>query len=314
MGERREVALGVEGGGTAGSGGGDGLAVGVVDHVARTEDTGEVGPGGGRVDAEVALVVELQLALEELRARVVAHGDEQPGDGQLAELAGDGVAQRQPVELGVAVDLGDLAVPGEADLRVGEGTVLHGLAGTQAVAAVHDRDRLGEARQEGGLLHRGVATADHDDVLVAEEEAVTGGAPGDAAPGELVLAGQAQLAVLRSGGDDDGLGPVDLALGVGDGLDVAGEVDRDHVVRDQLGAEALRLAAHVVHELGAHDAFLEPGEVLHLGGVHQRTTSGHRALEHQRAQRSTCRVERGCVPGRAGADDDHVTDVAHCIS
>ena len=70
--EGGEEALGVEGGGAAGAGGGDRLAVGVVDDVAGAEDTGEVGPGGGGVDLQVALVVQVELALEELGARVVA--------------------------------------------------------------------------------------------------------------------------------------------------------------------------------------------------------------------------------------------------
>ncbi len=71
---------------------------------------------------------------------------------------------------------------------------------------------------------------------------------------------------------------------VRDGLDLARQVYRDDVVRDQLGhkKEALGLGAHVVHELGAHDAVLETGEVLHLGGVHQRTTGGDGAFEDRR--------------------------------
>ena len=42
--ERGEEALGVEGGGAAGAGRGDRLAVGVVDDVAGAEDAGQVGP------------------------------------------------------------------------------------------------------------------------------------------------------------------------------------------------------------------------------------------------------------------------------
>ena len=53
-----EVAFGVDGGLAAGGGGGDGLAVGVVDHVAGAEHAVEVGAGGGGVDLEVALGVE----------------------------------------------------------------------------------------------------------------------------------------------------------------------------------------------------------------------------------------------------------------
>lgn len=60
-----------------------------------------------------------------------------------------------------------------------------------------------------------------------------------------------------------------VAGGVGDRLDVAGEVHGDDIVGDELGAEALGLGAHVVHELRAHDPVLEAREVLHVGGVHQ---------------------------------------------
>ena len=52
-----------------------------------------------------------------------------------------------------------------------------------------------------GLVHIPVslhtATADHGDVLVPEEEAVTGGAPGAAASAESLFGGQAQLAVVH---------------------------------------------------------------------------------------------------------------------
>ena len=83
--EGGEEALGVESGGAAGAGRGDGLAVGVVDDVTGAEDTGQVGPGRGRLDLQVALVVQVELALEELRARVVADRDEQAGDRQVGE-------------------------------------------------------------------------------------------------------------------------------------------------------------------------------------------------------------------------------------
>ena len=81
--ERGEVALGVERGGATGAGGGDRLAVVVVDEVAAGEDAGEVGAGRGVVDEHVALVVEVDLAVQQLRARVVADRDEQPGRVEL---------------------------------------------------------------------------------------------------------------------------------------------------------------------------------------------------------------------------------------
>ena len=60
---------------------------------------------------------------------------------------------------------------------------------------------------------------------------------------------------------------------------------------------------------GAHDAVAEAGEVLDLGGVHQGTTGGDRALEHQGLEVRTRGVDGSRPPGRTGADDDDVADV-----
>jgi hypothetical protein len=48
---------------------------------------------------------------------------------------------------------------------------------------------------------------------------------------------------------------------------LGGQVDLGDVPGDQLGAEALGLGAHVVHELRALHALGEAGEVLDLGRV-----------------------------------------------
>ena len=158
-------------------------------------------------------------------------------------------------------------------------------------------DLAGEAGEEGRLLQRAVAAADHDDLLVAEEEAVAGRAPGHAAAGEPVLAGDAQRPVRRAHGQHDGAGAV-RRLPHLDDLDLAGQVDLGRVVGDELGAEALGLLAQVVHELGPHDAVREAGVVLDVGGVHERAAGGHRALEHQRSEPGAGQVDGGGVAGR----------------
>ena len=240
----------------------------------------------------------------------MADRDEQAGGVEVAGLAGDGVAQRDRLEAVGAVDGVDRGVPDDVELGVGEGALLHDLGGAQLVAA-HDQGDLGaEARQERRLLDRGVATTDDRDVLVAEEEAVTRGAPRDATARQGVLVGQVELAVARAGGQDHR--PRGVGVGGGlDDLDLAGEVDLDHVVGDDLGAEALGLRAHLVHQGRAHDAVAEAGEVLDLGGVHQRAAGGHRTLEDQRLQAGAGGVDRGGVARGAGADDDHVAGLGH---
>ena len=58
--ERCEIAFDVQSRSTSGAGGGDGLAVGVVDDVAAGEDAGDVGAGRAALDFDVSGVVEVQ--------------------------------------------------------------------------------------------------------------------------------------------------------------------------------------------------------------------------------------------------------------
>ncbi len=146
------------------------------------------------------------------------------------------------------------------DLVVGEGPLDHDLGGPQLVASVHDRHGAGELGEEGGLLHGRVAASDDRDVLVAEEEAVARGAPAHAVTGEALLVGQTQLAVGRAHREDHGVGRVGVASESVTVLTGPVRSTALTVVRDQLGAEALGLGAHVLHELGAHDPVTETGE------------------------------------------------------
>src|SRR3954470_2610979 len=66
-----EPALGVDRRGGTGAGRRDGLPVDVVDDVATGEDAVHAGAGGRVVHHHVALVVQLQLAGEQLAARIV---------------------------------------------------------------------------------------------------------------------------------------------------------------------------------------------------------------------------------------------------
>ena len=95
-----------------------------------------------------------------------------------------------------------------------------------------------------GLLHRRVAAADDDHLLVAEERRVADRAVADAAALQRALALEAELARGRAGGDDHRAGQVLL---VADVRRVKGRLEkstRGDVVGDQLGAEPLGLRAH----------------------------------------------------------------------
>ncbi len=168
----------------------------------------------------------------------------------------------------------------------------------------------GEAGEEGRFLQRRVTAPDDGDVLLAEEETVTGRAPGQPVPGETLLLRKPEPAIARSHGQDDGARAVLPTGAVPDDLDVAAEVHRYGVVGHQLGAETLGLAAHRVHELRSHDPVREAGEVFHVGRAHQRAAGGHRPLQQDRLQPRSGGVDGGAVARGAGADDDQVAGLA----
>src|SRR5699024_7238066 len=172
-----DVVLGVDGRRTAGTGCGDGVAVNRVDAIAGGEDSLDGGLRRASLHGEVAIGAKFELIGEQIGPGVGADGHEHSGHGQFRGLRSDGVANRQPGQRILAVDLGHLTVEEELELLVRAGAVLHGLGGSQLLAAVDERDLRSETGEERGFLECRVATADDGDVLVAEEESITGGAP-----------------------------------------------------------------------------------------------------------------------------------------
>src|SRR6185369_972080 len=92
----------------------------------------------------------------------------------------------------VTVNLLHRRVPDHVDLRIGERTRRHHLRRAELVAAMDDRDLARELGEEGGLLHRGVAPADHHEFTIAEEEAIARGTRRDTPASELLLTRNAE--------------------------------------------------------------------------------------------------------------------------
>ena len=86
---------------------------------------------------------------------------------------------------------------------------------------------------------------------------------------------------------------------------VAGELDLGHVVGLEPRAEALRLIAELLHQLGAHDPLGEAGVVLDVGRLLEQPAP-RKALDHERLEVRARRVQRRRVAGGPAADDDHV--------
>ena len=102
----------------------------------------------------------------------------------------------------VAKHLGNRAVPFDIDLVVAQQAVLHDLLGTQRVTAVNQRHRLADIGKIERFLDGRVTAANHRHIAVAVEEAVAGGAGGNAAPVEGLLRIEAEPLGRGAGGDN----------------------------------------------------------------------------------------------------------------
>ncbi|KAG1454730.1 hypothetical protein G6F57_015444 [Rhizopus arrhizus] len=198
-----------------------------------------------------------------------------------------------------------LVVPDGLDLALGhllEQLVLHDLFRLQGVAAVDQVDLAGDVGQVQRLFHGGIAAADHDHVLVAVEETVTGGAGRHAAALELVLGRDAQVLGGGAGGDDQGIAGVLVAVAdqLERALRLVGGMD---VVEDDLGLEALGMGLHACHQVRPHQAVGVTRPVVHLGGGHQLAAL-LQAGDDDRLQVGTGGVDGGGPAGRAGTEDD----------
>ena len=112
---------------------------------------------------------------------------------------------------------------------------------------MNDGDRGTKLGEEVCLLHGGVPSPDDNDGFVFEEEAVAGGAGGDAETQVFLFTLDAKVARGCTRRDNDCSRLVFLPLGPDD-LDVAGQVHAlDHVLFE-FSAEALGLLAHLLHE------------------------------------------------------------------
>ena len=77
----RKITLSFQGRHTARAGGGDGLAVDLVLHVAAGKDTFDAGFGGAGDGLDVADIVEIKLALKESGVGLVPNSVKKPAGG-----------------------------------------------------------------------------------------------------------------------------------------------------------------------------------------------------------------------------------------
>src|SRR5262245_62055264 len=178
-----EEALGVDRRHATCAGGGHGLAIARVLRITTSEYSGYARDRRLATGEDVAPIVHLELIAEELRVGLVPDCDEDSVDANVALRAAYRIDQARPRHatlLRVPEYLLDGRVPNELDPRISPRALLHDLRGAELITAMDDRHLGGELGEEVRLFHCRVAAADHQDLLVPEEEAIACGACGNA--------------------------------------------------------------------------------------------------------------------------------------
>ena len=184
------------------------------------------------------------------------------------------------------------------------GAVEHDLRGAEFGGAIDDGDLRGEAGEEDGFFHGGVAAPDDGDLFAGGEEAVAGGAGADAVADESLFGGKIEPARAGTGGDDEGASVDGLVADV-EFEGMPGEIDGAEMGHLELGAEADGLLFHVLDELGALDAVGPAGKVFDQRGDGE-LAARLVAFEDERLEVGPGGVDSSGKSGATGAEDDSV--------
>ena len=162
------------------------------------------------------------------------------------------------------------------------GFLLQNLTRAKAVAPDEQRYFLGEARQEQAFFEGAVAAADDDHLLPLVEWPVAGGAEVNSRADEILFAGHIQPAIARSHGEKQRHRAVLIArLGDNGAVAAVRAYFCDRLSRQHLGAESLRVSAHVVGEARALYA-LRKAEIIINALCYARLTADCAALHNKR--------------------------------
>ena len=159
----------------------------------------------------IAPHMRFQLVLDQFVGGGVADGDEDPVARQFLRCARVTMGQAYTCHaFGVCIAeyFVDHMVPYSFDLGMLEQTVLQDFLGAQRIPAMHQRDLGGKVGQKQGFLHGGIAPPYNHNFPAPVEEAIAGGACGDAEALEGFFALKAEPARLRTGCQDHSVGGV----------------------------------------------------------------------------------------------------------
>src|SRR6267142_4333388 len=232
--------FGLKRGHAAEAGGGDGLAVDFVGDVAGGEHAGYRGRGRVRRHLDIARGLQLDLAADEFGRRRMPDGDEDAVRRHFRQLTVFDILEPDMGDLARilrAADLVDRAVPDHSGLGMLEQSLLQDALGAEMVTAVYDGDLGGKIGEKQRFLDRGIAAANHHDLLATIEKSVAGRACRDAKSLEFFFRRHAEPARLCAGSEDHGLGEIDVAAVTGQAERPLREFEPGDEIRDDFGAD-----------------------------------------------------------------------------
>ena len=166
---------------------------------------------------------------------------------------------------------------------------------------MHQRHPAGDVRQIQRLFDRGIATADHDDVLTLVEKSVAGCASRHAFAHERLLRRQPQIPRRRAGSDNERVAGIRSRI-----ADQAEwtfvEPRAVNLVEDDLGLEALGVQLKPRHQVRALNAGSIGRPVVDVGSRHELSALREARDEH-RPQVGARSVYCGGEPRRTGTED-----------
>src|SRR6266568_2230847 len=300
-----EELFGVHSSHAAGAGRSHGLPIAVIQHVSRNKRPRDIRQTAV-LHNEVSIRIHLQLVAENLRVRLVPNGHKNAAHGKDRLLVRFRIAQLHGLHSAFrdVQDFFDHRRSHESDFFVAARAVQHDLRSAELVAAVDEVDSACELREKRRLFQRRIASADHGNLLPAEEKTVAGRAGRNAISQELALRLEPQHSRGSARGDNQRSGCISFFSG-SDGKRPTSQIHFCHRARLELRAESLRLLAHMLDQVGPEDAVRKAREILDHGGQPE-LSARFVAVNHQRLQVGAGRVNGGRQSGAPAADNDYV--------
>ncbi len=231
-----------------------------------------------RLHFDVA-IFKIQLTFKDAGVRAVADGDEQAGHFQRLDVIGVlGItnAQTRHAHL-IACHLFKGTVSVQHDVAAGH--FVHqafdeDLLRAEGFATVDKMHLRGDVGQVQCLFHRGVAAADHRDLLVAIEETIAGSAGRDAAALKGLFRRQPQVTGRGAGGDNQRVAGI-YAVITGEGEGAVLQIHFMNVIEQNFGFEFGRMLVHTFHQQRPGQVIRIAWPVLHFGCGGQLTAFFH---------------------------------------